>query len=204
LPNALPLPDPLPAPERGGPFTFLFIGTLGYYPNEDAIVYFCTQVLPLIRERAPREVRVIIAGSGATPALQQLVGTPGVELIGPVPDVATAYREAHAVVVPIRAGGGTRIKVLEAFSYRRPVIATSVGIEGIAAEPDQHYLRGDTPRELADQCLRLLDDPGLAERLADAAHALFTREYTIQAAADRLTGCESDTAGRYGDSRAES
>ncbi len=95
LPNALPLPAPLPQPREGEPFTFLFIGTLGYYPNEDAILYFCTHVLPLIREGATRNIRVIIAGSGDAPALRQLMGSPGVQLIGPVPDVATAYREAR-------------------------------------------------------------------------------------------------------------
>ncbi|HEX3245839.1 MAG TPA: glycosyltransferase [Chloroflexota bacterium] len=193
LPNTLPLPAPLPPPLEAEPFTFLFIGTLGYYPNEDGIIQFCTNVLPLIRQRASRDVRVIVAGAGATRALQQLIGLPGVQLIGPVPDVATTYREAHAVVVPIRAGGGTRIKVLEAFSYRRPVVATSIGIEGIAAQPDRHFLRGDTPAELADQCVRLLLDSSLREQLADAAYELFRRAYTVEAAARSLIACDADT-----------
>jgi glycosyltransferase involved in cell wall biosynthesis len=189
LPNALPVPDPLPPPPPGRPFTFLFIGTLGYYPNEDGILYFCTQVLPLIRRARPRDVRVLIVGPGASPAVGQLARAPDVSVVGPVPDVTAAYREADAAIVPIRAGGGTRIKVLEAFAYRRPVVATSIGVEGIAAQPDRHFLRGDTPSELAEECLRILASQPLAERLADDAYALFRRAYTIEAAARGLASC---------------
>jgi glycosyltransferase involved in cell wall biosynthesis len=167
----------------------LFIGTLGYYPNEDGIVYFCTEVLPLIREGSPRGVRVLIVGPGASLAIQDLARAPDVRLIGPLPDVSTAYRETDAVIVPIRAGGGTRIKVLEAFSCRRPVVATTLGLEGIAAQPGKHFLSGDTPTELADQCLRLVGNPRLAERLAANAYQLFRDAYTIEAASNCLSAC---------------
>jgi len=190
LPNALPLPDPVPPPPPGRPYTFLFIGTLGYYPNEEGIIYFCTQVLPLIRQAAsPRDVRVLIVGPGASPAIQDLARARDVSLIGAVPDVRAVYRESNAVIVPIRAGGGTRVKVLEAFSYRRPVAATTVGVEGIAARPGEHFLQGDTSTELADQCLRLIYSPPLAERLADNAYDLFRDAYTIEAASDCLAAC---------------
>jgi len=186
----LPLPDPVPPPPPGRPYTFLFIGTLGYYPNEEGIIYFCTQVLPLIRQAAsPRDVRVLIVGPGASPAIQDLARARDVSLIGAVPDVRAVYGESNAVIVPIRAGGGTRVKVLEAFSYRRPVAATTVGVEGIAARPGEHFLQGDTSTELADQCLRLIYSPPLAERLADNAYDLFRDAYTIEAASDCLAAC---------------
>jgi glycosyltransferase involved in cell wall biosynthesis len=167
----------------------LFVGTLGYYPNEEGIVYFCTRVLPLIRQASPRDVRVLVVGPGASPAIQDVAHARDVSLIGPVPDVRTVYRDADAVIVPIRAGGGTRIKVLEAFSYRRPVVATTLGVEGIAAQSGEHFLRGDTPAELADACLRLLVSPPLAERLADNAYVLFRHAYTIEAASNCLAVC---------------
>jgi glycosyltransferase involved in cell wall biosynthesis len=189
LPNALPVPDPLPPAPSAQPFTFLFVGTLGYYPNEEGIVYFCTQVLPRIREASPREIRVLIVGSGASHAIQEVARAPDVNLIGPVPDVRTVYRETDAVIVPIRAGGGTRIKVLEAFSYRRPVVATTLGVEGIAAQPDEHFLRGDTPTEMAAECLRLLASPPLARRLANSAYELFRESYSIEAASNCLAAC---------------
>jgi polysaccharide biosynthesis protein PslH len=186
LPNALPVPAPLPPRRPDGPFTFLFVGTLGYYPNEDAIVHFCRQVVPLLRRIAPREFRVAIVGFGATPAVQRLASLPEVRLIGTVPDVAPWYAEADAVVVPIRAGGGTRIKVLEAFGYRRPVVSTSIGVEGIDARPEEHLLVGDTPAAMAEQCARLMGDPRLAQALAERAFALFLRSYSTEAVERRM------------------
>jgi polysaccharide biosynthesis protein PslH len=188
LPNALPVPNPLPPRRTDGPFTFLFVGTLGYYPNEDGIVRFCTEVLPRLRRAAPRAFRLVVVGSGVTPAVEQLDGLPEVRVVGAVPNVAPWYREADAIVVPVRAGGGTRIKVLEAFSYRRPVVATSIGIEGIDVQADEHVLVGDTPTELAEHCLRLMIDPRLGKRLADRAFSLFRRAYTTEALARTVAG----------------
>jgi len=78
---------------------------------------------------------------------------------------------------------------LEAFSYRRPVVSTSVGIEGIAARPEKHFLLGDSPPKLAERCVRLMASPVLADRLAGAGHAPCSSAYTIEAAADRLASC---------------
>jgi glycosyltransferase involved in cell wall biosynthesis len=189
LPNALPLPGPLPPKRSGGPFTFIFVGTLGYYPNEDAVLHFCTEVVPLIRRASRQPIRVMIVGTGVTPAIRQLRIFPEVELIGPVPDVAPWYAQADAAIIPLRAGGGTRIKVLEAFCYECPVVSTSIGIEGIAARAEEHVLIGNTPEALAEQCLRLMADPALADRLATGAAALFRRSYTFEAVAESLDVC---------------
>jgi glycosyltransferase involved in cell wall biosynthesis len=115
--------------------------------------------------------------------VRELSEIPEVRLVGAVPDVAPVYRDAHAVVVPIRSGGGTRIKVLEAFSYGRPVVSTPVGIEGIEARPEEHLLVGDSPAALAAHCLRLMRDPALACRLAERAMALLKSAYTVDALA---------------------
>jgi glycosyltransferase involved in cell wall biosynthesis len=179
LPNSLPLPEitPVPPPPRG-PFTLLFAGTLGYAPNEDAVQHFSAAILPRIQAGADRLVTLRIVGVGAGPAVLRLDGQAGVEVIGEVPEMAPWYRDAHLVVVPIRAGGGTRIKVLEAFAQRRPVVATTIGIEGIAAVDGQHACIADDPGPFATACLRLLHDPELAERMADAAFDLFSRDYS--------------------------
>jgi len=181
LPNAVRLPEPPAASPRPPPFTFLFVGTLGYYPNEDAAIYFCREVLPLVRAQARRPFHCVIVGTGAKEAVIALGQLPEVEVAGAVPDLAPWYREADAVVVPIRAGGGTRIKILEAFSYRRPVVATSVGIEGIDADDGVHVLIADTPADLADRCLALMDDQDLRDRLTSNALSLLERAYTIEA-----------------------
>jgi polysaccharide biosynthesis protein PslH len=192
LPNTLPLPGPLPSKRSGQPFTFLFVGTLGYYPNEDAVLHFCTEVLPLIRRASRQPIRVLIIGTGATPQIRKLRNLPEVRLIGPVPDVVPWYRLADVAIIPVRAGGGTRIKVLEAFCFECPVVSTSIGIEGIAARAEEHVLIGDTPVALAEQCLRLMADPALADRLTTSAAALFRRSYTFQAAARSLEVCSKE------------
>ena len=108
-------------------------------------------------------------------------------LIGAVPDVAGEYADADAVIVPVRAGGGTRIKVLEAFAYRRPLITTSAGLEGIEALPEEHCLIADTPGEFATQCLRLMRNPELGREVAERAYALVTSRYSPEVVARLVT-----------------
>jgi glycosyltransferase involved in cell wall biosynthesis len=184
IPNAVRLPDTLPRRRTTHPFRFLFVGTLGYYPNEDAVRFFCTEIVPLLRRQAVQPFQVRIVGTGLSNALMPLTRIPEVRLIGRVGDIGLEYGDADAVVVPIRAGGGMRIKVLEAFAYRRPVVSTTVGIEGITAEVGD-YLRGDTPEELAAQCLRLMREPALGEKLATNAAGLVETRYT-QESVNRL------------------
>jgi glycosyltransferase involved in cell wall biosynthesis len=181
LPNALPVPLALADPPAGEPFTFLFVGTLGYVPNEDGIVTFCRDMLPRLRRMAPLPFQVLIAGSGATPTVHALDAIPEVTVLGAVDDISAWYAVAHAVIVPIRAGGGTRIKLLEAFAFHRPVVTTTIGAEGIDARPDQHLLIGDDASTFARQCARLIASPGLGSRLAEAAHALFLERYSSEA-----------------------
>jgi glycosyltransferase involved in cell wall biosynthesis len=183
LPNALPLPSPPQLKRPAMPFTFLFVGTLGYYPNEDAVGYFSSAVLPLLRATAPTPYRVVVIGNGPADVLQRLRGALELQVVGPVADVGPWYAHADAIVVPVRAGGGTRIKVLEAFAHGRPVVSTSIGIEGIEAQPEEHVLVGDTPGTFAHQCLRLMADAALGQRLAAAAWTLFSGGYTTAAVA---------------------
>ena len=184
LPNTLPLPEttPLPPPVDD-PFALLFVGTLGYYPNDDALRFFCAEVLPRIRSEAGRAVTLRIVGAGSGARVRELARQPGVELVGAVADVAPWYRDAHVAIAPIRAGGGTRIKILEAFAQGRPVVTTTIGIEGIAAEDGRHALVRDDPTELAAACLRLLREPALGARLAREAGELFRRAYSHESLA---------------------
>ena len=183
LPNALPAPEALTPAEANLPFTFLFVGTLGFYPNEDAVLYFCREMLPRIRSQARRTIQLAIVGPGAPPSIRALEALPEVRVVGPVAELALWYQNASAIVVPLRAGGGTRIKVLEAFAYRRPVVSTSIGVEGIAARDGEHALIADTPDGFAYHCLRLMDDPALASALTERAFGLFRRCYSTEALA---------------------
>jgi glycosyltransferase involved in cell wall biosynthesis len=188
VPNAVRLPGSNIEPLTSHPFTFLFVGTLGYSPNQDAVRFFCTEVLPLIRRTATAPFLVRIVGAGLTAGLTSLSAIPEVRLIGRVPDVGVEYADADAVIVPLRGGGGTRIKVLEAFGHRRPVVSTTMGIEGIEATPGEHYLKADTPEAFAAQCLRLIDDAELRAHLAGHAEALVHERYTQQRINELISG----------------
>ena len=190
LPNAVRLPPSAPEPPASGPFDFLFVGTLGYYPNADAVRYLCSEIVPRIRDLAGECFAVTIVGTGASKSLREVVAAPPVRFLGEVPDLEPCYAAAHAILAPIRAGGGTRIKVLEAFSYRRPVVATTIAMEGIEAQPEEHMLIGDTPDAFARQCARLISDRELGARLARNALDLVTQDYTLDALGRRLAEME--------------
>ena len=180
LPNGVRVPAAVPARTADGVFTFLFVGTLGYYPNEDGVRYLCAEIVPRIRELAGSDFVVNIAGTGASESLRRAASVPQVRFLGTVADLHPWYAQADAIVAPVRAGGGTRIKILEAFSYQRPVVATSTAMEGIEARAEEHVVIGDTPTAFAQQCARLMFDGELRDRLARNALALLLHSYTIQ------------------------
>lgn len=183
LPNALPMPAPVPPAPDSEKVEVLFVGTLDYFPNAEGIAWFAREVLPAIRKRTRRPVALRIVGIGFSPLVAALAALPGVDLVGYAADVRAWYARCRLVVVPIRAGGGTRIKVLEAFALRRPVVATTTGAEGIAARDGEHLLLADDARAFADRCLRLIEEPGLGEWLAANAFALFSTRYELAALA---------------------
>jgi glycosyltransferase involved in cell wall biosynthesis len=176
-PNAIRIPVSRAERQTSHPHTFLFVGTLDYYPNLDAARYFCLEVLPRLRALAPAPFLVRVVGRVPHDAAA-LAGIPEVRLAGHVPDLAPEYAEADTVVVPVRAGGGTRIKVLEAFAHLRPVVSTSIGVESIEVEAGRHYLEADSPDLFASRCVELMATPELGEELAGNAAALLESRYT--------------------------
>jgi glycosyltransferase involved in cell wall biosynthesis len=178
IPNAVCLPPPISAEKGEGEFVFLFVGTLGYFPNEDAVLFFCREILPLIRGAGAHPFRVVIAGVNPGPRVQALARDPAITIAGFVPELAVCYRRAHAAIVPIRVGGGMRIKVLEAFSYHCPVVSTSLGAEGIDAIPERHLLIADTADDFARQCQRLMQEPALGGSLAHNAFEMVAAQYS--------------------------
>ncbi len=192
LPNAVRRVATVGEAPEPPPFRFLFLGTLGYYPNQDAVVFFCTRILPLIRATAAGPVEVEIVGGGGSDALKRVAALRGATFIGPVASVEACYQRANAVVVPLRAGGGTRIKILEAFSYGRPVVATTLGVEGIRAEPGKELLVGDTPEQFAARCVELMIDRCLAQALVQNARSLLERSYSAAALQRVVAGLAAD------------
>jgi glycosyltransferase involved in cell wall biosynthesis len=152
-----------------------FVGSLEWMPNEDAVEFFTSAVLPRIRQTLP-DVRFTVVGRHPTARLQALAqAEPALHLVGGVPDVRPYMDRVGAFVVPIRIGGGTRLKIYEALAMEAPVVATTVGAEGLPVEPDQHLLMADDPAAFADAVLRLLTRPAEAEALARRG-AAYVRE----------------------------
>jgi glycosyltransferase involved in cell wall biosynthesis len=179
LPNVVALPDdPGPAPMRP-PLTILMVGTFGYFPNADAARWLCREILPAIREQTPARFRICLIGGGMTADVAALRFIPEVAVVGPEPDLAPWYRDATLVVVPLRAGGGTRIKLLEALSYRRPVVSTRLGAEGLEVVDGQHLFLADRAHHFARQCVRLMTDRSLAEGIGTSGRQLIEATYTL-------------------------
>ena len=120
----------------------VFVGTMDYYPNVEAATSFAGRIWPQVRERFP-QMRLTIVGANPTPAVSALGAIPGVTVTGTVPDVRPYYRDALAAIVPLRTGGGTRLKILEAMAAGVPVVSTVLGAEGLAVTPGSDILIAD-------------------------------------------------------------
>lgn len=169
----------------GRPDRLLFSGTLSYPPNAEAAIWLVEAVLPLLRRTRPK-VTLTVAGRGAPPAVDALAAVSGVRVAGWVPDLAEAYAEAAVVVAPLRSGGGTKLKVVEAMAAGRPLVTTSVGAEGLDVVSGQHLLVADDAAEFAEAVAGLLADPGRAGRIGAAGRRLAAERYDWAALGDRL------------------
>jgi glycosyltransferase involved in cell wall biosynthesis len=188
-----------PDSHRQVPNRLVFTGALEWYPNEDAMVHFVGTILPLVRrERA--DVSLTIVGRKPTPRLRAAVdAAAGVTLAADVDDVRPYIGQAAVYVVPLRAGGGTRLKIFEAMAMRVAVVSTGVGAEGLPLVPGEHYLRADDPSDFAAAVLELLRDLPRRESIAHAGRRLVEEQYSwpqvVRQFADR---CEEAVAGRAG------
>lgn len=160
----------------GSSRTIVFTGLMNYPPNIDAAMWFCDEVLPLVQREHPG-VRFKIVGDKPGRKVSSLARREGVQVTGRVPDVRPHLADSVASVVPLRSGGGTRLKILEAMAMRRPVVSTVLGAEGLEVTPGVDILLGNTARELADHLCRLLTDAALGERLGRAGRQLVEARY---------------------------
>ena len=174
-------PDDTPAP---GP-SLVFTGSMDWLPNEDAMLYFCREILPLIRAEEP-EVTLSIVGRAPTPAVRRLAGDPAISVTGRVDDVRPHVRGGAVYVVPLRIGGGTRLKIFEAMAMGKAVVSTSVGAEGLPVTDGEHVLLADEPRRFAQSVVRLLRDTGRRRELERAARTLVVDHYDWAAAGREL------------------
>ena len=175
----------------------VFVASMDYHANVDAAVYFAHDVWPLIYQgvlQRDAELRFTIVGRSPTPEVLALRSLPGIEVTGTVPDVRPYYREAVAVVVPLRVGGGTRLKILEAMAAGVPVVSTTLGAEGLEVDPGRDLLTADTPAAIADAIASLRDQPQRWRQLSDAGRTLVARTYDWRIVGDRLFSIHQNAA----------
>ena len=176
----LPGVDP-PSTEPSGPLPpgtdVVFVGSMSYVPNVDAVTFFARDVLPLVTAAVPGATFTIV-GARPSPAVRALASLPGVRVTGAVDDVKPFYAAAAVAVVPLRMAGGVRMKILEALALGAAIVSTTIGAEGLDLEPGADLLIADTPEQLADAIIRLLRDPALRERLGRHARETAARRFS--------------------------
>lgn len=168
-----------PSPEPIDPDSILFMGQLAYRPNLDAVRYFMREILPLIVQAKP-SAKLTVAGYGKPDVLASLKGA-NVEATGWVPDIRPYLRRSAVVVVPVRMGSGTRLKVLDGLAMGKAVVSTSLGCEGIDVSHGEHLLIGDDPQTFANHVLTVLRDPFLAIELGRRGRGLVEDKYSWSA-----------------------
>jgi glycosyltransferase involved in cell wall biosynthesis len=175
VPNGVNTKVYRPLPMNGRSPSLLFVGHMGYDPNIDAALFLTKDILPRIRRAVP-DVELWLVGRNPSPAVTHLQGN-GVFVSGTVGDLLPYYERSAVCVVPLRAGGGTRLKILEAMALNRPIVSTTIGSEGLDAVHSEHLLNADRPEAFAEQVVRALRDRELAERLAANARRLVVSRY---------------------------
>lgn len=176
IPNGITIPPALDGTHEE-PNRLLFVGTLSYAPNVDAVRFLGLEVMPRLWEVSP-EVRLDVVGRGPVdPTVLEALRDPRCRVHESPADLRPFYRAATVVVTPIRRGSGTRIKVLEALAYGKALVSTTFAPEGLGLAPNKHYLAADTPTELARACARMLADPARRHSLGAAGRAFVQRHF---------------------------
>lgn len=160
---------PDPAAER--PAHLVFSGSMDWHPNEDAVLHFADVILPRVRAEVP-EATFTVVGRNPTARVRQLADRAGITVTGTVDDVRPFIADAAVYVVPLRAGGGTRLKIFEALAMARPVVSTTVGAEGLGITAGRHYLAADDPEGFAAATVSLLRDTNRRHAIGDAGRRL--------------------------------
>lgn len=169
-----------PAPVLPEENVIVFSGNFEYLPNADAVLYFARRIWPLISSRCPG-VKWRLVGRNAAKLGTNLGQDPRIEFVGPVEDAVRELTRANVVIVPLRAGSGTRVKILEAWAAARPVVSTTAGAEGLDATPGTHLLIADAPADFASAVCGLLADADLRRRMGEAGRRRFEERYSREA-----------------------
>jgi polysaccharide biosynthesis protein PslH len=184
VPNGTALESVGPVPPRRPP-ELLFTGTMAHVPNRDGILWFASEIWPRIVAQTP-DARLLVVGRRPDARVRRLASDyENIDVTGEVPDIRPYFERATAVVVPLRAGGGTRLKILDAFASGRPVISTRIGAQGIEVQHGEQLLLSDEPEEFAERAVELLRDADLRARLSASGRRLVDDRYHWRAIASQ-------------------
>jgi sugar transferase (PEP-CTERM/EpsH1 system associated) len=168
--------QPMPVEETTN--SLVFTGSMDWLPNEDAILYFVDAILPLIQQQCP-DVSLEVVGRSPSRKLQALAEREkSVRLTGWVEDIRPFVAQGAICIVPLRIGGGTRLKIFEAMAMSKAVVSTSVGAEGLPLQAGENILLADTPSDFADSVVSLLRDPKERKRMGTSARVLVQEKYS--------------------------
>jgi len=184
---------PMDLPVR--PSSMAFTGSMDWRPNQDGISWFTEKILPRIR-REVKDASLDVVGRNPPPAMAAHWASPGnVNVTGSVPDVRPYVAQAALYVVPLRVGGGSRLKILEALAMGRPVLSTTIGAEGLDLEDGEHLCLRDGPESFADQAVRMLREPSRYAEMAERGRRAVLARHGWDAIASRLEDAWAEAAG---------
>ncbi len=175
-----------PAPGREKSFSLVFTGSLDWFPNEDGMVYFLNEIWPLVQKKFPGCSFSIVGRDPGQTLINQAAKYPSVTLTGTVPDVRPYIDEAAVYVVPLRVGGGSRLKILEAFAMKKPVVSTTIGAEGLDVHNRKELIIADSPQDFADAIGELFSDHKFSSTIAASGHYLVVEKYQWKFLAQKL------------------
>ena len=167
----------------------MYSGLIGWKPNEDAVLYFYDKIYSLLKEKLP-DVKWFIVGKNPRQIIQKLsVHDQSITVTGTVPEVKPYIEKCHVVVVPLRVGSGTRLKILEAMALGRAVVSTSIGCEGLEVTHGKNILIADEPQDFATQVVRLFNDEVLRRRIVNNARQLVESTYDWEIIEKKVAQC---------------
>jgi glycosyltransferase involved in cell wall biosynthesis len=173
------------------PGTMIFAGGMDWFANRDGIEFFVSEIWPALLWDNPTR-RMTVIGRNPPPALRSAARDPRLRVLGFVEDIRPYIEAASIYLCPVRVGGGTRLKILDALAMSRPLVSTDLGVEGLGLIEGEHYLRANTPVEFVSQVRRLESDAALRERLAAGGREFVVRHYSWHRVAESLEQAYSD------------
>lgn len=169
---------PEPKPAASASADLVFVGSMDWLPNIDGATWFAEEVLPLIRRRRPDCSLVIVGRKPPRKVTDLARQDPRIHVTGTVDDIRPYLWSSSVAIVPLRIGGGTRLKIFEAMAARIPMVSTTVGAEGLPVSPGDDILLADSPQDFADRCLELLETPGLGPRIVENAWEMISSRFS--------------------------